>query len=685
MTSVGRLAVGCRVHFDGKDHVLSGFDGDWVHLSRGGRPRLVMQLGELVAQRDFRLVSDDPGDVEALGPLFDSLSTTEYAALRERESHVREVLTGYRSGSPDSGDPGEPRPPYAPAAAKMSRYAAKAAELGVAAITVRRWATRYEAEGIGALIDGREHRPASTFGRVDPRWIDIALEVLAEEVPKSQPTVKLLVLKINLRVRECFGGDVPEPSASTAGRVLASLAKGRQAFAGASAKQKRSIAGRPATPYGRRRATQPGQYVLLDTTKLDIFGMDRNTLRWVRPELTIAMCLATRRVLGLRLSGSSTKSIDIALVLYEAISPNSRSHTGAGILPYGGVPQAVLVADDPDITPGLPGTAVQSVVTDHGKVYISRHMRAVCQRMGISIEPARVHRPTDKPQVERFFKTLSSGLLDALPGYTGPDVYSRGRDVEKDTFYFLDELEGLIRDWIVSVYHRRTHEGLHLAEAPRMELSPDEMWRALIARSGELQVPWRPDLAYDFLPVVWTTIQHYGVQIDKLKYDGECLNGLRDTNSPHARMKGKWPFRRDPDDVSRIYFQRPWETTWHTLRWTQAEQFRAPFSRDTLQYARTLMRTEGRRFDDVEALVELLNRWGAGLMSGPVERRIALRASEQWDARLEAALPSQGEERGESLGSDTEDDESPLRVGYDDEPSDMADADYYQTAWDVSE
>lgn len=32
----------------------------------------------------------------------------------------------------------------------------------------------------------------------------------------------------------------------------------------------------------------------------------------------------------------------------------------------------------------------------------------------------------DKPTVERFFKTLWEGLIQYLPAYKGPDVYSRG-------------------------------------------------------------------------------------------------------------------------------------------------------------------------------------------------------------------------------------------------------------------
>src|SRR5207245_9044395 len=51
---------------------------------------------------------------------------------------------------------------------------------------------------------------------------------------------------------------------------------------------KASIASRPPGVYGRLRATRPGEYVLLDTTRLDVYAMEPVTCRWVQRELTAA-------------------------------------------------------------------------------------------------------------------------------------------------------------------------------------------------------------------------------------------------------------------------------------------------------------------------------------------------------------------------------------------------------------
>ena len=68
------------------------------------------------------------------------------------------------------------------------------------------------------------------------------------------------------------------------------------------------------------------------------------------------------------------------------------------------------------------------------------------------------------------------GLLAALPGYKGPDVYSRGEHVEDKAFYFLPELEQVIREWVATVYHRRPHGGLVDPTVPGLELSPLDMF-----------------------------------------------------------------------------------------------------------------------------------------------------------------------------------------------------------------
>ncbi|MGI8808339.1 MAG: integrase [Acidimicrobiales bacterium] len=641
------LTVGTRLRHDGETHTVVGLDGSRLTLRSARGTVMQVDVGFLLGHPTTRIVGAADGPVEALGTALSDLTPVEAEEVRERLAHVREVLSGYRGGSAETAAPGEPRCEYDPSLPLMVRYQAKADELGVGLRSLRRWVKGFQELGPAGLVDGRGHRRLDPLRGVDQRWLDVCAAVLDEHVDASRPTRDLLLQRVEARVEQAHGkGVVPGPARKRARQVLAELSRGTNAFVG-STKGKRSIANRPEGPYGRLRPTRPGEYLLLDTTTLDVFAMESLTLRWVKLELTIALDLLTRCIVGLRLSPVSTKAVDAALVLYEAINPNTTTLTGSGLVPYHGVPTVVVV--DPDrLSPtpkGLPGMAAETLVVDHGKIYLSEHLFSVCARLGISIQPARPYTPTDKAAVERFFRTLNEQLLAALPGYKGPDVYSRGKDVESQAYFFVDELERVIREWVATIYHQRPHDGLVDPAVPGLHYSPLEMFEHGVARCGRLRVPARADLVYDFLPVVWRTIQHYGVEAHGLRYNGAVLSAYRNRTSPYTGANaGKWPFRFDPDDVSRMYFQDPADNSWHLLRWEHAQEIPAPFSAEALAYARRLAAQRDRFPDDRRALADLLERWDVGLTANPNERRMALRLSQQRSARADQHRDAAAEE-----------------------------------------
>jgi transposase InsO family protein len=639
------LTTGTRLVHDGQLFTVVGLEAERIRLRDTTGGMVLLHTGTLVSDPSTRVVGgdDEPAAAAALGPLLDNLDEPAAAEMRHRLAHIREMLTGFRSGEAKLAEPGEPRPAYHPSLPVGKRLEAKATELGVTIRTLRRWMAGLRDRGPAGVIDGRHLRLADPLGGVDERWLAMCRLVLDEHVDASRPTKDLLLARVSARLRAEHGdGVVPLPGQRRARAVLTELSRGSNAFSG-STKGKRSIAARPKNVYGRLRPTRPGEYVLLDTTTLDVFAMEPLTLRWVRVELTIALDLYSRCITGLRLSPVSTKSVDAAMVVYETLLPNTSRTTGGGLLPYAGAPDVVLTAAPPPeaaVGPrGLPGAAAEAIVVDHGKIYLSEHLLSVCSRLGISVQPARPLTPTDKAAVERFFKTLREQLLAALPGYKGPDVYSRGKDPQGCTYFFIDELETVIRQWITGIYHRRPHGGLIDPAVPGLDLSPLEMFEHGVVRSGRLRVPARADLVFDLLPVAWRTIQHYGVEVNGLRYNAEALTRYRNRRSPNTGVHaGKWPVRYDTDDISRIYFQDPADNVWHPLMWEHASDVGVPFSAETLSYARRLAITGGaRHVDDRLALAELLERWDAGLTRHPAERRMAIRASQQRQARIDAA------------------------------------------------
>ncbi|WP_019500864.1 Mu transposase C-terminal domain-containing protein [Pseudanabaena sp. PCC 6802] len=67
----------------------------------------------------------------------------------------------------------------------------------------------------------------------------------------------------------------------------------------------------------------------------------------------------------------------------------------------------------------------EAIKTDNGKDYTSRHITRVLDDLRIERDLCAPFSPWQKPYVERFFRTFSSGLLELLPGYTGHNVADR--------------------------------------------------------------------------------------------------------------------------------------------------------------------------------------------------------------------------------------------------------------------
>ncbi|WP_249354217.1 helix-turn-helix domain-containing protein [Rhodococcus sp. USK13] len=466
MTDILELRPGARIWFDGTSWEVVTLSGREVTL-RSGDSLQRATFAEVVVRGVSMAAPVDGPDPATV--VLSSLTSAQRRELETRAKLVRGLLSEARTD----------------ASTLKSSLAAKADELQVSVRTLQRWIAGYRAAGVAGLADTRvRSRYAAS---VDPRWDAACVRVLDRYIEASTPTMGVVIDSVARKLEAGFSpGTVPLPSKATAYRRLKVLAKGRHAFG--SAKGRRSVADRPTGVFGRLRATRPGEYVVLDTTPLDVFAMEPITMRWVGVELTVAMDLFTRCVLGLRLTPVSTKSQDVANVLYQCVSPErDRDDNG---WPYHGVPRNLLVGtEEPDglsqqRVGDLPACLPEAIVVDHGKQYLSDHVIGVCARLGITIQPAIPHKPTDKPTVERFFRTLREALLQHLPAYKGPDVYSRGKDFEDKAFYYVSELEQIIREWVGSVYHRTQHDGLCVPEIPRAEFCPTEMFEIGVVKSG---------------------------------------------------------------------------------------------------------------------------------------------------------------------------------------------------------
>ncbi|MFC8869386.1 hypothetical protein ACFUAC_17285 [Streptomyces sp. NPDC057148] len=136
------LIPGARLFFGGDVVEVEDIEGlrTTVRNERTGEYRSV-PLGQLAAgARSIGVPA--PAASNGVGLLLAGLSADQRQRLEERAGHVREVLSGYRSGHVGGALPSEPRPAYDPDLPLKDRSAAKAADLGVSVRTIERWLSR---------------------------------------------------------------------------------------------------------------------------------------------------------------------------------------------------------------------------------------------------------------------------------------------------------------------------------------------------------------------------------------------------------------------------------------------------------------------------------------------------------------------------------------------------------------
>jgi hypothetical protein len=210
-----RVGTGTRFTYDGEVievvemHPVAGMP---EVLTRDLRCDTVRRfaLDELIYSARSRLLSEDlVVEVADVGGDLASVmwsAAPEYVRceVRERAAHVREALTGYRSGSALAALPGEPRARYRTALPKGDRLAAKAKELGVGLRTFERWVSRFEAEGEVGLISARAVQPALA-SRTFELFEQAALDVMREHTDLSRPTRDYVTAHARARLITTYG------------------------------------------------------------------------------------------------------------------------------------------------------------------------------------------------------------------------------------------------------------------------------------------------------------------------------------------------------------------------------------------------------------------------------------------------------------------------------------------------
>jgi putative transposase len=275
------------------------------------------------------------------------------------------------------------------------------------------------------------------------------------------------------------------------------------------------------------RPTRPQERVEMDETKLDYFVWDEKTnLPIGRPWLIIAICVFTKMILGYYLSFARPSYLSVMQCLLHSIRPKTYVRER--------YPEIVHSWD----TYGLP----ELVVVDNAKQYYSASFDEACLQLGIVTQYAPVRHPYYKPSVERMFGSLNTRLLHQIPGTTFSNIADKwGYDPKKHALISMGNLEQILHNWIVDVYHQSIHRGIGDVPARRWEIGTKEFPPALPFNAEELNVL----LGH----IEHRSISNSGVEMWGLYYNDPCLSPLKSRHKKGERIKIKY----DPMDISLIH------------------------------------------------------------------------------------------------------------------------------------
>ena len=227
-----------------------------------------------------------------------------------------------------------------------------------------------------------------------------------------------------------------------------------------------------------------------------------------------------------------------------------------------------------------------TIVIDDGKVFVSDTFTRACERLGISVQPARPHTPTDKAIVESTFGSINTLFCQHVASYTGSNTTRRGTDATGA--WTMPELQDLLDEWLIAGWQTRPHDALRDPLAPRRMLSPNEKYAALVAAAGYLPLTLTGEDYLELLPVAWRQINAYGIRIDYRTYDSPELGPYRLQHSGVTAQRGLWEVHYDPYDLTQVFVRTP--DGWVTAPWTHLPMASAPFADFTWRHARTLDR-----------------------------------------------------------------------------------------------
>lgn len=212
------------------------------------------------------------------------------------------------------------------------------------------------------------------------------------------------------------------------------------------ARSRRTRAASPSTLTQPHRPQIPGHGVEVDTNTVDvqIRCQDPTTKKWfsTRPYLIAYIDPASGYMCAAQLFAKQPSAQDQTDVLLSTMLPQPLPKNSAALRTLHAHPRFTDAIAAAHRTPRSNALfPISSLVTDNGNDYTSLQFTNACARLGIDISRAAVFSGSQKPHVERFFRTLNTTFLQAFSSYLGKGPEDRGIELPIEALPTLEELQ----------------------------------------------------------------------------------------------------------------------------------------------------------------------------------------------------------------------------------------------------
>ena len=411
----------------------------------------------------------------------------------------------------------------------------RAQEVGVSTATLYNWLKAYESTGrLSALVIPRTQggKGKSRLSGEQEAIIKGVIEqfYLVPLKPSARKTWEEIVLR-------CRRASVEEPSLSSITRRLYKISEQKLL---AKRKSKHALrAYQPLLNGSYPDIIKPMHTIQIDHTKVDIMLVDDiYRVELGRPWITLAIDVFSRMISGYYISFESPGYLATGLTICCSVLKKDeiiQKYNLSSKWPVYGLPQIIH--------------------TDNAKEFRGVDIEKVCREYNINLQWRPVGRPHFGGHIERLIGTLNQDIHN-LEGTTFSNIHHKGEyDSQKAAVMTLSEFEEWLAVLIVDKYHNQKHSGIGM--------TPLQKYEEGVFGTKDTPPAGLPPIVEDIdrfkinmLPFEERTIQRYGIQIDGITYNSEVLTHWINAKEQDGSKK-RFTIRRDPRDISLIYFYDP--------------------------------------------------------------------------------------------------------------------------------